>query len=108
MFLFKDIYVIDLECLIIFIVKQHSYSDSELKARFKLKNIAVVGMSKNDGLRLQIDIVNIFRRSHDAPAVIDDALNRKDKVKIIWMQSGIYNENAEVKAKEQGIDVSIT
>jgi len=113
MFLFKDIYVIDLECPIIFIVKQHSYSDSELKARFKLKNIAVVGMSKNDGLRLQIyqkkiDIVNIFRRSHDAPAVIDDALNRKDKVKIIWMQSGIYNENAEVKAKEQGIDVSIT
>jgi predicted CoA-binding protein len=63
-------------------VKQDSYSDSELKARFKLKNIAVVGMSKNDGLRLQI-YVNIFRRSHDVPAVIDDALNRKDKVKVI-------------------------
>ena len=46
--------MIDLECTIIFIVKQDSYSDSELKARFKLKNIAVVGMSKNDGLRLQI------------------------------------------------------
>ena len=40
--------MIDLECTIIFIVKQDSYSDSELKARFKLKNIAVVGMSKNE------------------------------------------------------------
>jgi uncharacterized protein len=48
MFLFKDIYVIDLEYTVIFIVKQDSHSDSELKARFKLKNIAVVGMSKNE------------------------------------------------------------
>lgn len=143
MFLFKDIYVIDLEYTVIFTVKQDSHSDSELKARFKLKNTAVVDMSKNEekaghfvpkyliehgynvipvnptitevlGIRSyskvadipeKIDIVNIFRRSHDVPAVIDDALNRKDKVKVIWMQSGIYNENAELKAKEQGIDV---
>jgi uncharacterized protein len=48
MFLFKDIYVIDLEYTVIFIVKQDSHSDSELKARFKLKNIAVVDMSKNE------------------------------------------------------------
>jgi predicted CoA-binding protein len=40
--------VIDLEYTVIFIVKQDSHSDSELKARFKLKNIAVVGMSKNE------------------------------------------------------------
>ena len=112
-------------------MKQDSHSDSELEAMFRMKNIAVVGMSKNQekaahfvpkyliehgynmipvnptitevlGRRScskvadipeKIDIVNIFRRSDDVPAVIDDALNRKDKVKVIWMQSGIYNEN---------------
>ena len=124
-------------------MKQDSHSDSELEAMFRMKNIAVVGMSKNEekaahfvpkyliehgynvipvnptitevlGIRSyskvadipeKIDIVNIFRRSDDVPAVIDDALNRKDKVKVIWMQSGIYNENAELKAKEHGVDV---
>jgi uncharacterized protein len=53
----------------------------------------------------KIDIVDIFRRSEDVPAVIDDAINKKDEIKVIWMQSGIYNENAEKKAKQNGIDV---
>jgi predicted CoA-binding protein len=124
-------------------MKHDSHSDSELEAMFRMKNIAVVGMSKNEekaahfvpkyliehgynvipvnptitevlGRRSyskvadipeKIDIVNIFRRSEDVPAVIDDAFNRKDKVKVIWMQLGIYNENAELKAKEHSIDV---
>ena len=67
--------------------------------------LGIRSYSKVADIPEKIDIVNIFRRSHDVPAVIDDALNRKDKVKVIWMQSGIYNENAELKAKEQGIDV---
>jgi uncharacterized protein len=53
----------------------------------------------------KIDIVDIFRRSEDVPAVIDDAVNKKDEIKVIWMQSGIYNENAEKKAKQNGMDV---
>jgi predicted CoA-binding protein len=124
-------------------MKQDSHSDSELKAIYRMKNIAVVGMSKNEekaghyvpkyliehgynvipvnptitqvlGIRSyskiadipdKIDIVDIFRKSEDVPAVIDDALNKKDKVKVIWMQSGIYNKGAERKARENGIDV---
>ena len=53
----------------------------------------------------KIDVVDIFRRSEDVPTVIDDAINKKDGIKVIWMQQGIYNEEAEKKAKENGIDV---
>ena len=124
-------------------MKRDSHSDSELMDIFRMKNIAVVGMSKNEekaghfvpkyliehgynvipvnptitevlGRRSyskiadipeKIDIVDIFRRSEDVPAVIDDALNKKDGIKVIWMQSGIYNEDAERKAKQHGMDV---
>jgi len=54
----------------------------------------------------KIDIVDIFRKSEDVPAVIDDVINRKkDDIKVIWMQEGIYNEEAEKRAKENGMDV---
>ena len=52
----------------------------------------------------QVDIVDIFRRSEDVRPVVDDAIKKKG-IKVIWMQSGIYNEDAERKAKENGIDV---
>jgi len=119
-----------------------SHSDSEIKEFYKLKNIAVVGMSKNEekpshfvpkyliehGYNVipinptitevfgkksypsiadvpeKIDIVDVFRRSEDVPPVIDDAI-RKNGIKLVWMQTGIYNEEAEKKAKENGIDV---
>jgi uncharacterized protein len=53
-----------------------------------------------------VDIVDVFRRSEDVPIVVEDAINKKG-VKVIWMQSGIYNEEAErrAKAKENDIDV---
>jgi uncharacterized protein len=123
--------------------KQDSHSDSELKKIYQLKNIAVVGMSKNEekagnfvpkyliehGYNVipvnptisevlgrksyptithileRVDVVDIFRKSEDVPSVVDDALNRKDHIKVIWMQEGIYNEEAEKKAKENGMDV---
>ena len=53
----------------------------------------------------RVDVVDIFRKSEDVPPVIDDAINRKDDIKVIWMQEGIYNEEAEKKAKENGMDV---
>ena len=52
----------------------------------------------------EVDIVDIFRRSKDVPPVVDDAIKKKG-IKVIWMQSGIYNKDAERKAKENGIDV---
>jgi len=52
----------------------------------------------------QVDIVDVFRRSEDVPPVVDDAIKKKG-IKVIWMQSGIYNQEAEIMAKENGIDV---
>ncbi len=51
-----------------------------------------------------IDIVDVFRKPEDVPAVITEAV-KKSGIKVIWMQEGIYNEEAEAKAKENGMDV---
>ena len=60
--------------------------------------------SKVSDVPEQVDIVDVFRKSEDVPPVVDDAIKKKG-IKVIWMQSGIYNEVAERKAKENGIDV---
>jgi predicted CoA-binding protein len=52
----------------------------------------------------KIDILNIFRPSQDVPAVVKDAL-QKDGIKVVWMQEGIYSEEAERMALEKGIEV---
>ena len=119
-----------------------SHSDGEIRKFYDLKNIAVVGMSKNEGkaahyvpkylidlgynvipvnptaneiqgrrsypavssVQEKIDIVDIFRPSEDVPAVVEDAL-KKEGIKVIWMQEGIYSEAAERMAREKGIEV---
>jgi uncharacterized protein len=119
-----------------------THSASDIRKILEQKNIAVVGMSKNEGkpahfvpkyliehgynvipvnptitevlgrksypsiadIPDNVDVVDVFRRSEDVPPVVNDAINKKG-IKVIWMQSGIYNEEAERKAKEKGIDV---
>src|SRR5919112_575990 len=119
-----------------------NHSAAEIQRVLQFKNIAVVGMSKNEGkpahfvpkylighgynvipvnptvneilgrkshptvseIPEDVDVVDIFRRSEDVPAVVNDAIKKKG-LKVIWMQSGIYNEEAERKAMENGIDV---
>jgi uncharacterized protein len=119
------------------------HSDSQIKEIYQLKNIAIVGVSKNEekpshqvpkyliehgynvipvnptvnevlgrkcypsiaDIAERIDIVDVFRKSEDVLGVIDDVLKKKDGIKVFWMQLGIHNEDAERKAKENGIDV---
>ena len=119
-----------------------THSTSDIRKILERKNIAVVGMSKNEvkpahfvpkyliergynvipvnptitevlgrksypsiaDISEDVNVVDIFRRSEDVPPVVNDAINKKG-IKVIWMQSGIYNEEAERKAKENGIDV---
>ncbi len=119
-----------------------SFSDGELREFYKMKNIAVVGMSKTDGkpanyvpkylieqgynvipvnptaseimgrksynvvssVQEPIDIIDVFRPSDDVLPVVQDAI-KKQGIKLIWMQLGIYNEEAEKLAKEKGIKV---
>ena len=54
-----------------------------------------------------VDMVDIFRGSDAAPAIVDEALAEKDRlgVKVIWMQLGVINEDAAAKAREAGLTV---
>ncbi|MER3407777.1 MAG: CoA-binding protein [Nitrososphaera sp.] len=123
-------------------MNRDSFSDDELRDFYKMKNIAVVGMSKTEGKAAnyvpkylmeqgynvipvnptapeimgkksypnvssvpdQIDIVDVFRPSDDVLAVVQDAV-KKPGIKVVWMQLGIYNEQAEKLAREKGIKV---
>jgi predicted CoA-binding protein len=121
-------------------MEKDSHSDEEIKKFYTLKNIAVVGMSKNEdkaahyvpkylidhgynvipvnptateilgrksyptvsSIPDEIDIVDIFRRSEDVPPVVEDAI-KKEGIKVIWMQEGIYSKEAEKMAKKEDI-----
>lgn len=48
-----------------------------------------------------VDMVNVFRRSQDVPAHVDDILAAKPKY--VWMQSGIANQEAAKRLAEAGI-----
>ena len=50
-----------------------------------------------------VDMVNVFRRSQDVPPHVDDIL--KAKPKVVWMQSGIRNDEAARRLAEAGIRV---
>jgi predicted CoA-binding protein len=123
-------------------VNTDSFSDEEIRSFYRLKNIAVVGMSKTEGkpanyvpkylieqgynvipvnptapeimgkkaypnvssVQEQVDIVDVFRPSDDVLPVVVDAV-KKAGIKVVWMQLGIYNEQAEKLAKEKSIKV---
>jgi len=118
-----------------------SHTDEEIKQIFSLKNVAVIGMSKNqekaahfvpkylsqNGYNIipvnptankilekkcypsvedvpeQIDIVDVFRPSDQVLPVVQQAIKKKPKV--IWLQQGIHNAEAEELARKEGIKV---
>jgi len=118
-----------------------SHTDEEIKQIFSLKNVAVIGMSKNqekaahyvpkylsqNGYNIMpvnptadeildkkcypsvedipepIDIVDIFRPSDQVLPVVHQAIKKKPKV--IWLQEGIHNAEAEELARKEGIKV---
>ncbi len=122
-------------------MEKDSHSDEEIKEIFSLKNVAVVGMSKNmekaahyvpkylsdngynimpvnptadqildkksyhslDEIDQDIDIVDVFRPSDQVLPVIQEAIKKKPKV--IWLQEGIHNSEAEELARKEGIKV---
>ncbi len=122
-------------------MEKDSHTDEQIRKIYDLKNIAVVGMSKNPekaahyvakylkergyhiipvnpsadeilGLKCyhslseipgRVDIVDVFRPSDEVEPVIEEALKLGPNV--IWLQEGIHNPRAELKAKNAGIDV---
>ncbi|MEW6404431.1 MAG: CoA-binding protein [Chloroflexota bacterium] len=51
----------------------------------------------------KIDVVQIFRKPEDVPPVVDEAI--KVGAKAVWMQEGIVNEEAAIKARSAGLRV---
>lgn len=52
-----------------------------------------------------IDMVDVFRRSEDVPAVVAEALALDPLPKVIWMQVGIRNDAAAAEAETAGVRV---
>jgi len=50
-----------------------------------------------------VDVVNIFRRPENVPAVVKEAI--KIGAKAIWMQEGVINEEEAARAKGAGMMV---
>ncbi|MEK6281153.1 MAG: CoA-binding protein [Acidobacteriota bacterium] len=51
----------------------------------------------------EVDLVNVFRRSEDVPAHLDDLLAKKPKA--VWMQSGIRHSAVAESLARAGIKV---
>jgi predicted CoA-binding protein len=52
---------------------------------------------------IDIDLVNVFRRSQDVPPHVDDILAKMPKA--VWLQSGIRNDAAAETLAKAGIKV---
>jgi uncharacterized protein len=52
-----------------------------------------------------VDMVDVFRASQHAPAVVDDVLAMKQRPSVIWMQLGVRNDAAAAKAEAEGLKV---
>lgn len=117
------------------------HTDEQIRRFYSLKNIAVVGMSKNpekaahyvpkyladkgyniipvnpttdeilgrkcyheiNEVNESIDIVDVFRPSDQVMPIVEEAIKKKPKV--IWLQEGIHNKEAEELARNAGIEV---
>ena len=54
---------------------------------------------------IEIDMVDIFRRSEAVPPIVDEALEHLPHLKTIWMQIGVSHDDASAKARARGIRV---
>ena len=54
---------------------------------------------------ITVDVVDIFRRSEEVPAIVESALARFPALKVIWMQVGIINHEAAARARAAGVRV---
>lgn len=117
------------------------HTDEEIRKIYNLKNIAVVGMSRDPAkaahsvpkymiergfnvipvnpsaveilgrrtysrvsdIKSQVDILDVFRPSEDVYPIVEDSI-RKRGIRVIWLQEGIHNSDAEKIARDNDIE----
>jgi predicted CoA-binding protein len=52
-----------------------------------------------------VDVVQIFRRPSEVPAVVEDAI--AIGAKVVWMQPGAENEQAAARARAAGLEAVV-
>ena len=52
---------------------------------------------------VEVDMVDIFRKSEDVPPIVAEAIQRSAKV--VWMQEGVVHQEAGEKAEKAGLKV---
>jgi len=52
-----------------------------------------------------VDMIDIFRGSQFAPAIVREALELKPRPQVIWMQLGVRNDEAAALAESNGLKV---
>lgn len=52
---------------------------------------------------IEIDVVDIFRKSEEVPPIVEEAIRRGTK--IVWMQEGVIHQEAAEKARNAGLKV---
>jgi len=63
-----------------------------------------------DVLAKEIEIVDVFRKSEDVPAVVEEAIRLRERfgnLKVVWMQLGIVNVDAAAAASRAGLLVAM-
>lgn len=66
-----------------------------------LGEVICASLSEIEG---HVDMVDIFRRSEAAGAVVDEALARFPELVCVWMQLGVEDEDAAARARARGVE----
>lgn len=59
--------------------------------------------SRVSDIKSEVDIIDVFRPSEDVYPVVEDSI-KKPGIRVIWLQEGIHNSDAEKIAQECNID----
>jgi predicted CoA-binding protein len=69
--------------------------------------LGVKAVASVQDLTVVPDIVDVFRRPEDIPAVVDDllAVPKEKRAKLVWLQTGISHAESEARLEAAGYQV---